>query len=189
LRHGETNSKGAIYMPNWTSNTIRIDGAEADIRAFLEAVKWEDEIFDFNRIIPMPELLKYTSTGNRTINGTAVTSWYVINPEDPIPGDDGVRLFTPEEEATLKEIGYSDWYHWSFDNWGTKWGACRAELTECVFTVPCYAEIRFDTAWAAPLPILHKMIEMFPKLSFVCNWQNEGESCRYSLESDAQDAA
>ena len=56
-------------MPNWTSNTIHIDGSEADIRAFLEAVKWEDEIFDFNRIIPMPALLKHTGSANRTING------------------------------------------------------------------------------------------------------------------------
>ncbi len=101
-------------MPNWTSNTIHIYGAEADIRAFLEAVKWEDEIFDFNRIIPMPALLKHTGSGNRTINGTVVTSWYVINPEDPIPGDDDVRVLTPDEEAALKEIGHSDWYSWAF---------------------------------------------------------------------------
>ncbi len=49
-------------MPNWTSNSIRIDGTETDIRAFLETVKWEDEIFDFNRIVPMPELLKHTGS-------------------------------------------------------------------------------------------------------------------------------
>jgi hypothetical protein len=30
-------------MPNWTSNRIYIKGDQADIRAFLEAVKWEDE--------------------------------------------------------------------------------------------------------------------------------------------------
>src|SRR5579872_2090803 len=30
----------------------------------------------------MPALLKHTSSGNRTINGTPVTAWYVINLED-----------------------------------------------------------------------------------------------------------
>jgi hypothetical protein len=171
-------------MPNWTSNSIRIDGTESDIKAFLETVKSQDEIFDFNRIIPMPELLKHTGSGNRTIDGQSITAWYVINDKDQFPGDDGVRRFTPAEEAILKEIGHSDWYSWSFDNWGTKWNACRTELAECVFAEPSYVEIRFDTAWSAPLPVFHEMFEAFPKLSFICSWQNEDESCRYSLECD-----
>jgi len=29
-----------MNMPNWTSNRIYIEGEPADIRAFLEAVKW-----------------------------------------------------------------------------------------------------------------------------------------------------
>jgi len=176
-------------MPNWTSNSIRIDGSESDIRAFLEAVKWEDEIFDFNRIVPMPELLKHTGSGNRMIDGEPVTAWYVVNPDAPLAEDDTIRRFTSEEEAALKEIGYTDWYHWSCDNWGTKWNACHTELAECVFTEPAYAEIRFDTAWSVPLPVFHAMIEMFPKLSFTCNWQNEGEDYRYSLECDVVEAA
>lgn len=46
-------------MPNWTSNRIHITGKESDIRAFLEAVKGQDELVDFNRIIPMPPLLSH----------------------------------------------------------------------------------------------------------------------------------
>jgi hypothetical protein len=121
-------------MPNWTSNTIRAEGDEIDLRAFLEAVKWEDQIFDFNRIIPIPELLKHTGSGGRTIDGREVREWYVINPEtDPLTDDKSVRLFTPEEEATLKEIGHRSWYTWCYANWGTKWNACHPELSEdCV---------------------------------------------------------
>ena len=48
-----------------------------------------------------------------------------------------------------------------------------------------YIEIRFDTAWAAPMPVFEKMFEMFPKLSFLCSWENEGESERYTIEHDA----
>jgi hypothetical protein len=172
-------------MPNWTSNTIRAEGDEIDLRTFLDTVKWEDRIFDFNRIIPMPELLKHTGSGGRTIDSTKVSEWYVISPEkDSLADDTSVRLFTPEEEAMLAEIGHRDWYTWSCANWGTKWNACRAELAEnCVSDG--YVEIRFDTAWAVPTPILEKMFEMFPKLSFVCTWQNEGEHERYSVERDA----
>ena len=73
-------------MPNWTSNSIRAEGDEHDIAAFLEAVKWQDEIFDFNRVIPMPEILKHTGTGRCTIDGKDVTSWYVINEREPPAG-------------------------------------------------------------------------------------------------------
>ena len=62
-------------MPNWTSSRIYIEGEPADIRAFLEAVKWEDRIFDFNRILPMPEALQGTVSGFTRIDGKEVTSW------------------------------------------------------------------------------------------------------------------
>ena len=81
---------------------------------------------------------------------------------------------SPEEEAELKALSHRDWYSWSVENWGTKWNACRAEIDDnseygCV-------EITFDTAWSAPVPVLRKMVEMYPKLSFTCEWRYEGES-------------
>jgi hypothetical protein len=178
-------TKEETNVPNWTSNSIRIEGPEADLRGFLQAVKWQDEIFDFNRIIPMPDLLRHTSSGRRKIQGKEVSEWYVIgNGTDALTNDHAVRLFTSEEEATLKEIGHRSWYTWCIDNWGTKWNACHAELAEDCLTEG-YIEIRFDTAWAPPMPVLQKMFQMFPKLSFVCTWESEGECERYSIEHDA----
>ena len=161
-------------MPNWTANTLRVAGRPADLRAFLEAVKWEDTLFDFNRLIPMPELLKHTGTGSRTIDGQDVTAWYVINPENPLPDQESVRLFTPEEQAALKDIGHNDWYSWSIKNWGTKWNACRAHIDSASLEAGS-VEISFDTAWAAPLPIFYNMRDMFPRLTFTCQWRNEDD--------------
>jgi len=89
------------------SNRIYVEGEPADIRAFLEAVKWEDELFDFNRIIPRPEILNHTGSGIREIDGKKVESWYIVKHEkyDPPQEQEIVRLFTPEEEAELKAIG------------------------------------------------------------------------------------
>jgi hypothetical protein len=174
-------------MPNWTSNIVRAEGDEHDIASFLDAVKTQDEIFDFNRIIPMPEILKHTASGQRKIGPKTVTSWYVINHKEPLPSDDDVRLFTPEEQAALAEIGHQDWYSWSNANWGTKWNACHTEITEkCLNNT--WVEIRFDTAWDAPLPIFHHMFESFPKLSFTCTWQHECETLWYSIETQAEAA-
>lgn len=171
-------------MPNWTANTIRAKGTERDLRTFLESVKWQDQLFDFNRIIPMPEILKHTGCGGRTINGEKVGSWYVIDPNDQLHGDRNVRRFTEDEEAILKEIGHRNWYSWSNENWGTKWNACSAQVSDKKISKG-YVEISFDTAWAHPMPVFHKMFEMFPKLSFVCTWQYEGEYGRHAIESAA----
>src|SRR5579884_469126 len=113
-------------MPNWTSNRIYIEGKEADIGAFLEAVKWEDKLFDFNRLIPRPEILNHTGSGHMEIDGKKVEAWYIVKERDwSKPGDtEEVRTFTPEEEAQLSAIGHRDWYSWSIQNWGTKWNAC-----------------------------------------------------------------
>jgi hypothetical protein len=176
-------------MPNWTSNHLYIEGDQADIRAFLEAVKWEDELFDFNRIIPMPELLKHTGSGGRTIEGKQVASWYNVKPWNPQrpEEEEQVRLFTPEEEAELTAIGHRNWYSWANANWGTKWNASRPEIEDSSIEHG-YIEITFNTAWDAPIPVLQKMVEMFPKLTFDCRWRHEDEdSYPHSLD-DCQDS-
>jgi hypothetical protein len=175
-------------VPNWTENLIHVEGERADLKAFLEAVKGDDTVFDFNRIIPMPPLLRHTGSGHRTIDGKSVTSWYVIDAADPFSSDEKVRLFTPEEEAELKSIGHSEWYSWSVTNWGTKWPACRAITDESCIDYGS-VEITFETAWDAPLPVLRTMIRLFPKLSFTCQWRHEDESIYpHTLETDSEAA-
>jgi hypothetical protein len=164
-------------MPNWTSNRIYIEGDQADIRAFLDAVKWEDELFDFNRIIPRPEILNHTGSGHREIDGKKVESWYIIKHAkyDPPQEEEVVRLFTSEEEDELAAIGHRDWYSWSCANWGTKWNACNVDIDDGSVEYGT-TEITFDTAWDAPIPVFLKMVAMFPSLSFDCRWRHEDDS-------------
>jgi hypothetical protein len=175
-------------MPNWTSNRIRAEGEPADLKAFLEAIKGDDTVFDFNRIIPMPPLLRHTGAGHRIIGGKSVASWYIIHDADPLPSDEQVRLFTPEEEAELKLIGHSDWYGWSVVNWGTKWDADRPEIEDTSCIQAGTVEITFRTAWDAPIPVFRTMIRLFPKLSFQCQWCHEDENHTHTLDID-QEAA
>ena len=49
-------------------------------------------------------------------------------------------------------------------------------------------EIRFDTAWDAPLPVFHRLLEIFPALAFTFNWQYEGDSLWYGMARDAEAA-
>jgi hypothetical protein len=160
-------------MPNWTSNRLYIEGNPSDIREFLDAIRSQDQLFDFNRIIPMPELLRETATGHCFIDGKPVTSWYVGR-EASAGNPEEVRAFTREEECALRDIGYSNWYDWANSNWGTKWNACDPRIDDSEIDRG-YVEITFDTAWCAPEPIFRKLIRLFPKLTFDCRWRNEDD--------------
>lgn len=178
-------------MPNWTTNTIRAEGDEDDIRAFLDAVKWQDELFDFARLIPMPPLLRHTASGSQIFDGERHENWFVENPDAEYWEQRIERPFTNEEKTALAQIGYMNWYDWSVAHWGTKWKACRAEIAdECLNG--SYVVITFATAWAPPLPVFYVMVEKFPALSFTFSWRNEGErevhSIRYTT-TDEEDAA
>ena len=170
-------------MPNWTSNRIYIEGEQADIEAFLEDVKWEDKLLDFNRLIPMPDILKRTVSGFTKIHGKEARSWI----EEP--GADGkavARVFTAEEQLQLDEIGFQNWYEWANANWGTKWNASHVEIDG--HAEHGYLEITFTTAWDAPIPVLHKMIATFPALTFDCRRRHEDESPYPHSLDDAPDA-
>ena len=81
---------------------------------------------------------------------------------------------------------HHDWYSWRNANWGTKWNACHSEIADACIN-HSYVEIRFDTAWDAPLPVFFRMFELFPKLSFTCSWQYE-DQCIYSIADEAEAA-
>jgi hypothetical protein len=58
--------KRRTTMPNWTSNTIRVEGCGEQIAEFLAFMRGpDDQIFDFNRIIPMPELLRHFASASQ----------------------------------------------------------------------------------------------------------------------------
>jgi Api92-like protein with ferredoxin domain len=161
-------------MPNWTSNIIRAEGPQAAIQSFLELVKGPEEIFDFDRIIPMPALLRHTGTGGIIVNGQRLTSFFMLDPQNPFPGPDNVRPFTEAELAELAVIGFSNWYDWAIHHWGTKWNSCHASL-EHLIGEDGAVEIRFDTAWSAPFPIFHKLAALFPEIAFEFSWSDEDE--------------
>lgn len=170
-------------MPNWTHNTIRISGKPADIRAFLEAVKWEDALFDFNRLIPMPAILRQTCSGSRHFDGVLHETWFVENPEASY-STRVERPFNCEEKAVLAEIGYSSWYSWCVEHWGTKWNACDVTVSGPAAIEAGHAEIRFDTAWSMPGPIQQKVFGMFPQLAISWIWSDEddGYARSYRIE-------
>lgn len=148
-------------MPNHCYNKLEIhtwgeEGPTAD--EIREAITSDDHpTIDFNKIIPMPEILKHTGSGakNFEIDGEEVRlrSWYCNHDT----GEE--RPFTEAEQAELDELGYTNWYNWATSNWDTKWNAYDDEVLD--LHEESYV-ISFHTAWGPPENVIHKLREMFP---------------------------
>jgi len=87
-------------MPNNVKITIK--GKEE----FLNQFRSDERIFDFEKIIPIPEELLNTIKGSGE-------------------NDDPLR-----NRILIKKYGSANWYDWSVDNWGTKWNAYSEEEDE-----------------------------------------------------------
>ena len=59
-----------------------------------------------------------------------------------------------EEE---EKYGKNNWYHWSIENWGTKWNACNTEIVDDTGNLLYY---RFETAWDCPRQIALALLRM-----------------------------
>jgi len=155
-------------MPNWTENHLVAEGDKDELTRFLDTIGTKKNKLDFDKIIPMPAILRRTVSGARTISNVSVSTW--------MESDDGKgRLPTPEEAAELAQTGYENWYDWSCDNWGVKWSANDVKLDDSR-DYGGYVELTFKTPWNAPKPIFHKLREMFPLLEFRFEWRHEDDN-------------
>jgi hypothetical protein len=88
-------------MPNWCYNNLYITSEDnKQLEKVIQGITNNSEqLFDFNRIIEMPEELQNTKSPNN------------VNPDE-----------------MKAKYGFSDWYDWRSRNWGTKWNAKDVEL-------------------------------------------------------------
>ena len=86
-------------MPNWTENFVSFEGSKEKIKELKELFASDKQVFDFNKIVPMPEDSEdFKATGSLS----------------------GEELFQKQNP--------NNWYVWSIVNWGTKWNAVEPQL-------------------------------------------------------------
>ena len=63
-------------MPNWVVNKVEFSGEQENINKVLDAIKGDDRLFDFEKLIPMPENIFRGPVGpdERKLYGT--NNWY-----------------------------------------------------------------------------------------------------------------
>ena len=168
-------------MPNYVKNILSFDGDPDQVSRLFSAIKGENGLMDFNKLIPMPPELEIES-GSRTDAGfkeymgfvadtgfrTELEQPYLAAPPeiDREEWDLGKQTF-----HNIREFGCPTWYEWRVQNWGTKWNASSAEIAE--------GRMSFLTAWNAPEPVIEKLSEMFPTVSIHYVWADEdiGYNC------------
>ena len=140
-------------MPNWCWNHLEVSGDEIQLREFVEkstmniernTKQWDE--FSFNGTYPMPEDLNITK---------------------------GTQTQDEKEQAMLNKAkyGYTDWYDWRCEEWGTKWDACEAHIDHNDID---YFAVSFDTAWSPPIAWIENIMKDFPGLQFILEYDEPG---------------
>lgn len=158
-------------MPNWVSNSIQSPNTDALL-----------QLRNFNRIVPQPLVLDTICGGISThveLLFAQGKTWRDLL-EDPVFLDafDEEKRHPLEPRYTAAQAarrywlsyrlhGYLTWYEWRLEYWGTKWNA------DDYYLGPGKFEVRFQTAWSHPFPIIKALSRQFPDDVFVVSYADE----------------
>ena len=146
-------------MLNFVRNIITFDCDEEEVKKIIDEIKSDDgkTLFDFNKLIPMPEELNILE-GSKTDEG--ITAFETDNKSDP-------ELYELGKQAikNLEKYGHRSWYYWRVQYWETKWNALDVVVNG--------NSLIFETAWSTPFPVLKALSCKFPCIPFSVKYADE----------------
>lgn len=129
-----------------------------------------DRNFDFNTLVPMPpelEIADGSITNKATEAAIKRVRQYKLDTRSPER-----RQATELEMLGLKYVrniilyGYSSWYEWRNEMWGTKWNSYDLKEID-------RDTILFTTANDTPEPVIRALVARYPMLTFEHWWSGE----------------
>lgn len=163
-------------VPNHLMSKLYFSGEQKRIDELLESIKGEETLFDFNKVLPMPESLNIEA-GSRTENGLkAYNDFIAMYTMDGTEKKDLLNIPKEKEEVFLRmhpdikrnvwelgrtafqneqKYGVSSWYDWRVSHWGSKWNSYQSEITED-------NTMEFNIAWSNVKPVILALSEKFP---------------------------
>lgn len=166
-------------MPNNIQNKLQIIGNRVhEVREFIKGDEDHPDI-DFNQIIPMAEDLQLdkSSIGEMAqtiLFGTGGDEWIGIEELQRRMRNYGKEMRIEAVDLALKyqrnleKHGFSTWYDWAIENWGTKWNAYSQNDDRSSQNT-----IWFQTAWSMPENIIVALSKKYPKTKFKIEWASE----------------
>jgi hypothetical protein len=138
-------------MPNYCDNGLNIKFESLiDLKHFI-FIHFNNKELDFNTIVPEPKTI------------------------DECPRK--YSLLSEQEKKDAHIVSYEDrewfnWYLWHCDFWGTKWNSCSTDYYIDTKTLTLY--VSFTTAWSPAIPIVHKLIDMYPSCEIHFTYYESG---------------
>lgn len=163
-------------MPNWTDCELKVCGKPNEVERFLEHAKSERTQLEADNFIPYPKEYADSDKARKK----------AIEEFNELPKEEQQKRYkegnTPDE---IKDGFNSGGFDWCVEHWGTKWGLCDVEITdESTYNEERTVDFEFKTAWRPPTPVIKKMGEMFPKLSFTLRYFEMGMEFNGILEME-----
>ena len=174
-------------MPNHLMSKIHFSGDQSRIDELLEFIKGDDTLFDFNKVIPMPESLNI-ETSSRTDSGLkAYRDFITMYTMDGTVEKDLLNIPKEKEEIFLKarpdinldewnlgrtafqneqKYGSKSWFEFHIQAWGSKWNSYNSEMAED-------NTIEFCTAWTNVKPVVIALSQKFPDIEMKYQWADE----------------
>jgi hypothetical protein len=179
-------------MPNWVRTRLTFNGEQSridELKAFVksetkdESGELHTNLFDFNKVVPMPEELNIESGSS----GDWGMRYLLLNAKSSFLWTDDDRSFMERMEKQKEEnpdrfnndvelgkkylnniskYGHTTWYEWHCSNWGTKWNACEVEWVND-------NQVEFETAWSFCFPIVEKLSQLFPDVAIEFSFADE----------------
>lgn len=164
-------------MPNWCECELTVSGPKERLEEFQEKVAGEEGALDANKIIPYPGVLVFLDKRNSFEARPPELSAEVKAEEAQLMLEGALEGYDMHRDG-FNQGGYD----WCIANWGTKWGFC--EINGPILEErPRVSKLHysFETAWSPPEPLIKKMGEMFPDLSFKLKYWEGGAGYRGEL--------
>jgi len=155
-------------MPNHCENDLRVEGDKEELSRFKEFAKEGKELLSADKFIPYPEEFKKQDELARKTEKLRNELCASLEKK-------GLTKESAFEKANkkyphIKDGFNSGGYDWCIKNWGTKWGFYEVNLQESSEEL----FYTFQTAWSPAEPVIKKMGEMFPKLTFDLRYFEQG---------------
>lgn len=164
-------------MPNWTYNTLTIEGDQLNIARVKKQVAqpFTRKYADYKSIEGELKLVEVESTFNNPV----FAFWNICKPEDlhAYLHDEGTGV--PDDPNDEKAWFQSNnWYDWNVRNWGTKWDVANSDEdsypeTELMTDEETKLQYSFNTAWSPPIPAIEKLSKQYPSLKFNLDFEEE----------------
>lgn len=127
-------------MPNWCNNVLELQHSDPAMIARARTAFAEGRLLA--EFCPVP------------------TSLHIVSGRVGEKGSPEQTALETQEKANLEAHGYSTWYDYCVNEWGTKWDVGGSDCNEPIQDSPDRITMSFDSAWAPPTAAMDKMMEL-----------------------------